>query len=288
MWMHPIGPSLSISVERDETGQNGGSQSVQRERFTGEIDDEEAKELLRRDIFAEEDAVPRLIHVPLTDGQFDALIPFTFDSAEEQCGDPRLGGAVPADRGSCTGSEPLGNPEAGALGISPGGIQRTRRTLVSADERGMANGIRRKAETDQIYRHIRSEIQYEYSLMNARVNWLIASQAFLFVPLAIGVDPRQPPRSIAHSLLFPFIPYLGLALCVLALIGIVAAVWRVENWRRKMARGGYGGDGEHDTFSIIQPNQPVVVILGYCSAVGIPLVLAAAWVILRFFPPTLA
>jgi hypothetical protein len=64
------------SVERDETGQNGGSQSVQRERFTGEIDDEEAKELLRRDVFAAEDAVPRLIHVPLTDGQFDAVIPW--------------------------------------------------------------------------------------------------------------------------------------------------------------------------------------------------------------------
>jgi hypothetical protein len=152
----------------------------------------------------------------------------------------------------------------------------------------MANEIRRKAESDQIYRHIRSEIQYEHSLMNARVNWLIASQAFLFVPLAIGIDPRQPPRSIAHSLLFPFIPYLGLVLCLLALIGIVAAVWRVENWRRKMARGGYGGDGEHDTFSIIQSSQPGVVIMGYCSAVGIPLVLAAAWVILRFFPPTLA
>lgn len=177
------------------------------------------------------------------------------------------------------------------MGISPAGIQSDGsdvRTLVSADERGMANEIRRKAESDQIYRHIRSEIQYEHSLMNARVNWLIASQAFLFVPLAIGIDPRQPPRSIAHSLLFPFIPYLGLVLCLLALIGIVAAVWRVENWRRKMARGGYGGDGEHDTFSIIQSSQPAVVIMGYCSAVGIPLVLAAAWVILRFFPPTLA
>ena len=76
--------------------------------------------------------------------------------------------------------------------------------------------------------------------MNARVNWLIASQAFLFVPLAISLDPRQPPRSIAHSLLFPLIPYLGLFLCLLALIGIVAAIWRVENWRRKVARGGYG------------------------------------------------
>lgn len=62
--MHPIDPSLSISAERDETGQNGRSHSVQIERFTGEIDEEEAEELPRRDIFAVEAAVPRLIHVP--------------------------------------------------------------------------------------------------------------------------------------------------------------------------------------------------------------------------------
>jgi hypothetical protein len=61
-------------------------------------------------------------------------------------------------------------------------------------------GISRSAESDHIYEQIRSEIQHEQSLMNVRVNWLIASQAFLFVPLAIGIDPRQSPRSVAHSL----------------------------------------------------------------------------------------
>jgi hypothetical protein len=68
-------------------------------------------------------------------------------------------------------------------------------------------GISRSAESDHIYQQIRSEIQHEQSLMNVRVNWLIASQAFLFVPLAIGIDPRQSSRSVAHSLFFPFIPY---------------------------------------------------------------------------------
>ena len=55
----------------------------------------------------------------------------------------------------------------------------------------MAGGIWGSTDSDHIYKHIRSEIQHEQSLMNVRVNWLIASQAFLFVPLAIGIDPRQ-------------------------------------------------------------------------------------------------
>jgi hypothetical protein len=152
---------------------------------------------------------------------------------------------------------------------------------------GMA-GILRSAESDHIYEQIRSEIQHEQSLMNVRVNWLIASQAFLFVPLAIGIDPRQSPRSVAHSLFFPFIPYLGMALCALALVGIIAAVWRVESWKRKAVYGDYGGEGEHDTFSMIQPKQPAIVIMGYCSSVGIPLVLAAAWVFIRLSAPAVA
>lgn len=43
------------------------------------ITEAEAEELLRRDVWAAENAVLRLIDVPLTDGQFDALVSFTFN-----------------------------------------------------------------------------------------------------------------------------------------------------------------------------------------------------------------
>ena len=43
------------------------------------ISEEEATELLRKDIGHAELAVQRLIRVPLTDGQFDALVSFTFN-----------------------------------------------------------------------------------------------------------------------------------------------------------------------------------------------------------------
>lgn len=51
----------------------------QREQFAGNITTEEAEALLRQDVEAAERAVLRLITVPLTDGQFDALVSFTFN-----------------------------------------------------------------------------------------------------------------------------------------------------------------------------------------------------------------
>lgn len=49
------------------------------ERYELDITEAEAEELLRRDVQAAENAVLRLIDVPLTDGQFDALVSFTFN-----------------------------------------------------------------------------------------------------------------------------------------------------------------------------------------------------------------
>jgi lysozyme len=51
----------------------------ERERFSAGIDERVAEELLRRDVETAEKAVLRLIHVPLSDGQFDALISFAFN-----------------------------------------------------------------------------------------------------------------------------------------------------------------------------------------------------------------
>jgi GH24 family phage-related lysozyme (muramidase) len=51
----------------------------EREQFTSGITTEQAEALLRQDVQAAERAVLRLISVPLTDGQFDALVSFTFN-----------------------------------------------------------------------------------------------------------------------------------------------------------------------------------------------------------------
>ena len=49
------------------------------EDFSNGIMEGEAEELLRQDAVIAERAVLRLINVPLTDGQFDALVSFTFN-----------------------------------------------------------------------------------------------------------------------------------------------------------------------------------------------------------------
>jgi lysozyme len=49
------------------------------EDFSAGVDEEQAEELLCQDAQIAERAVLRLINVPLTDGQFDALVSFTYN-----------------------------------------------------------------------------------------------------------------------------------------------------------------------------------------------------------------
>ena len=50
-----------------------------KEQFLDGVDEDEALDLLRQDVIVAERAVLRLISVPLTQGQFDALVSFTFN-----------------------------------------------------------------------------------------------------------------------------------------------------------------------------------------------------------------
>jgi lysozyme len=51
----------------------------EQDRYQQGITEQEAEDLLRRDVQLAERAVLRLIDVPLTDGQYDALVSFTFN-----------------------------------------------------------------------------------------------------------------------------------------------------------------------------------------------------------------
>jgi lysozyme len=56
-----------------------GHRIVPPESLPGEITEAQATELLKRDVYLAEQAVLRLVHVPLTQGQFDALVDFCFN-----------------------------------------------------------------------------------------------------------------------------------------------------------------------------------------------------------------
>ena len=54
----------------------------ERQQFASGITSEQAEALLRQDVQIAERSVLRLITVPLTDGQFDGLVSFTFNLGE--------------------------------------------------------------------------------------------------------------------------------------------------------------------------------------------------------------
>ena len=64
----------------------------EQEQFTVGLTPGEATELLRKDVRIAEQAVLRLILVPLTDGQFDALVSFTFNLGVGRCSARRCNG----------------------------------------------------------------------------------------------------------------------------------------------------------------------------------------------------
>lgn len=149
------------------------------------------------------------------------------------------------------------------------------------DIAGAPAPIVRSPENDAIYRAIRGELNSELALITARVNWLIASQAFLFMPLTIGSRSDR----LADSILYPFVPLLGLVLCLLILVSIIAAVWRSQQWRRKARHGAYRGEGGAGDFSIVLPHTPVIPYLGFIGCLGVPAVLVIAWSLILFAPP---
>jgi hypothetical protein len=90
--------------------------------------------------------------------------------------------------------------------------------------------------------------------------------------------------SITQSALYPLIPYLGLLLCILVTISVVAAVWRSAQWTAKCAHGPYTGE-EHGVFSIVLPRSRLIPLMGLTGGIGVPAVLAGAWFVLLLWPP---
>ena len=56
-----------------------GHRVVPPESFTGEITEAQATAILMSDVRLAEQSIARLVHVPLTQGQFDALVDFCFN-----------------------------------------------------------------------------------------------------------------------------------------------------------------------------------------------------------------
>ena len=99
-----------------------------------------------------------------------------------------------------------------------------------------------KKEYLEIYKVIRSRIEFEYSQIGNRLNWLLTSQAFLFIALVSGIKNNdiKDLSSVfgaikfisGNSLLYPILPFLGLIVSFFVIISTWAAILRIANFKK--------------------------------------------------------
>ena len=88
----------------------------------------------------------------------------------------------------------------------------------------------------QYYKIIRSQIEHEDNLINQRLSWFVAAQAFLFSAYAILLNAPSQVRlegfGTQQELLFFLIPLVAIGVSILIYITVIAAMLTTANLRR--------------------------------------------------------
>jgi hypothetical protein len=123
------------------------------------------------------------------------------------------------------------------------------------------------------YKAVRDEIAHEDNLAGMRLNWFIASQAFLLSALAIAHTGREPlPPGPRNDYYFPLVPLLAIASCILIFLGIVAGALAIRRWRRllnQMIR-------QDPSFPAIGEDR-LIMGLGWTALMLLPVIFMIAW-----------
>lgn len=123
------------------------------------------------------------------------------------------------------------------------------------------------------YKAIRDEIAHEDNLAGTRLNWFMASQAFLLSALAsahTGIHPATP--SMRNDFYFPLVPVLAIACCILILLGIIGGAVAIRRWRRLL-----------NQMLRQDPSLPAIgrdgwiMGFGWSAPILLPLVFLVAW-----------
>lgn len=123
------------------------------------------------------------------------------------------------------------------------------------------------------YKEVRNEIHSEYTLMANRINWLLASQTFLFTALAIAAPKPVPAFADFSTNAFCRIaPVIGITSCWLISSAIVANILRIWDWKRIQR-------DLVDKTEYITPKLPRDGLPGFglLPPVGLPLLFFALW-----------
>jgi len=128
------------------------------------------------------------------------------------------------------------------------------------------------------YRLVRSHIEHEDDLVTQRLNWLMASQSFLFTAYAITTNAPDSVRTDhLHRLLLGMIPLIAACTAVLVFLTVMAghiAMRHLHGWlRRHMAAQEIAG---------LPPVQGSANtrVLGMTAPILLPPIFLAVWVYL--------
>src|SRR5947209_10049125 len=88
----------------------------------------------------------------------------------------------------------------------------------------------------EYYQIIRAQIEHEDNLVNQRLSWFVAAQAFLFTAYAILLNAPSPMRiekfATQQDILFLLIPVAAIGMSILIYTTVIAAMMAMTNLRR--------------------------------------------------------
>lgn len=133
----------------------------------------------------------------------------------------------------------------------------------------------------EYYQIIRSQIEHEDNLINQRLSWFIAAQAFLFTAYAIllnaPTEMRAQKFATQQDLLFLLVPVVAIGMSILIYTTIIAAMIAMTNLRRLLE-----SKVKKQERADLPPVQGyrLTVVLGQVAPILIPLLFIVVWILL--------
>jgi hypothetical protein len=136
----------------------------------------------------------------------------------------------------------------------------------------MTNG--EELSQKDFYEYTIRQIEREQGLVNNRLSWMLTFQGFLFASIALvaNKDTESATRLVFRNV----IPAIGIAVALLALVGIHAAALSSNEIKAKWK--------QRDGFHYYPPafGTRTVSLLGRVTSYGIPTSVILAWLLLLF------
>jgi hypothetical protein len=124
---------------------------------------------------------------------------------------------------------------------------------------------------------LRRRIEHEDNLVNQRLSWLVASQAFMLTAFAIALNAPPNAQTAAYAAasqrLVSFLPLAGIACIVIIGFTVAGAIWSMRLLRKQASAITLPNDLP------VQSPAPIRA-LGLFAPIGIPLVFLVLWLVI--------